>query len=229
MKRPEQIQQLGALTQGALRHQVVRRLLGAIFQGELPAGTRLIVMKLAAQLGLSSTPVREALVELEAVGMIKFWHNRGAIVKPFTAVELREVYQIRRIFEQEASRAACGRIDPRVLKNLQDQMRRLLQGRYSKQWVKEEMSTDRRMHEVIAAACGNARLAEEIHRYDTLVQALRDVVGRNQESQIQALKDHLAVLDALLAGDGAEAAAAMGRHIDRAAEYAAAALFSEKK
>ncbi|MBN2578507.1 MAG: GntR family transcriptional regulator [Pirellulales bacterium] len=228
MKRLEQIEQLGALTQGALRHQVVRRLLNAIFQGDLTAGTRLIVMRLAAQLGLSSTPVREALVELEAVGMIKFWHNRGAIVKPFTAVELREVYQIRRIFEQEACRSACGRIDPKVLESLQTQMKRLLQGRYGKQWVKEEMSTDRRLHEVIAAACGNTRLAEEIHRYDTLVQALRDVVGRNQESQIHALKDHLTILEALLAGDAAEAAAAMGRHIDHAAEYAAAALFTKK-
>ena len=74
----ENLHSLEDLPHGALRHQVVHRLLNAIFLGDLPSGTRLIVMKLAAHFGLSSTPVREALVELEAVGIIQFVHNRGA-------------------------------------------------------------------------------------------------------------------------------------------------------
>jgi DNA-binding GntR family transcriptional regulator len=214
---------------GALRHQVVRRLLDAIFVGDLPSGTRLIVMKLAAQFGLSSTPVREALVELEAVGIVCFEHNRGAIVKPFGPDELREIYQLRRILEVEATRTACGRVDRGELESLRDEMNKLLRSRRDRQWVDREMATDRRLHDLITSSCGSARLAQEIHRYDNLVQSLRDVVGRERRAQLQALEEHLAIIDGLRAGNAEAAAAAMARHIERAADSVATVLFSRKK
>lgn len=225
----ENLPSLGDPFRGALRHQVVRRLLDAIFVGDLPSGTRLIVMKLAAQFGLSSTPVREALVELEAVGIVCFEHNRGAIVKPFGPGELREIYQLRRILEVEATRTACGRIDRRELESLREEMKKLLRARRDRQWVEREMATDRRLHELITSSCGSARLAQEIHRYDNLVQSLRDVVGRERRAQLQALEEHLATIDALRVGDAEAAAAAMAKHIERAADSVAKVLFSRKK
>jgi DNA-binding GntR family transcriptional regulator len=203
--------------------------LDAIFVGDLPSGTRLIVMKLAAQFGLSSTPVREALVELEAVGIVCFEHNRGAIVKPFGPDELREIYQLRRILEVEATRTACGRIDRGDLDSLREDMKKLLRARRDRQWVEREMATDRRLHELITSSCGSARLAQEIHRYDNLVQSLRDVVGRERRAQLQALEEHLAIIDGLSADDADAAAAAMAKHIERAAESVAMVLFSSKK
>jgi DNA-binding GntR family transcriptional regulator len=225
----ENLKSLENLSHGALRHQVVQRLLNAIFLGDLPSGTRLIVMKLAAHFGLSSTPVRESLVELESVGIVQFEHNRGAVVKPFGPEQLREIYQLRRILEAEAARTACGRIDKDELKSLLRTMQQLTTARHDRHWAENEMATDRQLHSMIASSCGNERLAQEIHRYDTLVQALRDVIGHEHRAQEHALEEHIAVIEALLADDSETAYAAMAHHIDRAAESVSAVIFSGKR
>jgi DNA-binding GntR family transcriptional regulator len=217
------------LSRGALRHQVVHHLLTAIFLGDLPSGTRLIVMKLAAQFGLSSTPIREALVELEAVGIIRFEHNRGAVVKPFGPDQLREIYQLRRILEAEAARTACGRIDHKELETLRDELKKLLKTKQDRRWAELEMAYDRRLHAIIVASCGSQRLAEEVHRYETLAQTLREIVGYDRIAQLQATEDHLAIVESLLAGDGDAAAKAMSRHIDHAEKPVNAVLFSKKR
>lgn len=208
------------LSRGALRHEVVRHLLGEIFRGKLPTGTRLIVLKLAERFGLSSTPVREALVELESLGMIRVMHNRGAVVKPFGVDQLREIYQVRRVLEAEAARTACGRIDRQALQDLEREMRDLAGNGQGRGWSERALLADGRMHELITLACGNSRLSEEIRQYQTLVQAVREVVGHNRKAQQQAVQDHLAILDAILAGDADAVAAAMSRHIENS-EWAA--------
>jgi DNA-binding GntR family transcriptional regulator len=224
----EKLKSLENVSHGALRHQVVGRLLNAVFQGELPSGTRLIVMKLAAHFGLSSTPVREALVELEAVGIVRFEHNRGAVVKPFGPDQLREIYHLRRILEAEVARGACGRIAKGELQSMLKEMRELAHARHDRHWAEKEMAADRQMHSLLASSCGNERLAQEIHRYDTLVQGLRDAIGEDRRAQERALDDHVAIIEALLADDADAAYEAMARHIERSMESVAAVLFSKK-
>jgi DNA-binding GntR family transcriptional regulator len=216
---------LSGPSRGALRHEVVKRLLAEIFRGGLPAGTRLIVQKLAVRFGISSTPVREALVELEAVGMVRFVHNRGAVVRAFGPAELREVFLIRRILETEAARAACGRIDPEAVEQLRSEMAALVALRGAAEWADREMAADRRFHRLIAYACGSPRLAEEIERYNTMVQTVREIVGNRYSAQQRALEEHMAVIDALVTGQADRAAAEMARHIDRTAEHVQATLF----
>ncbi len=210
---------------GALRHEVMRRLLRAIFAGSLPAGTRLMVLKLAGRFGISSTPVREALVELDAIGMVEFVHNRGAVVAPFGPKELADIYQIRRILESEAARSATGRIPARELRMLQEETTALVPGAETAEWLDSAVAADRRLHELIASCCPNGRLSREIHRYDVLVQTVRDLIGADRAAQLRAIHEHLAIMDALLAGTADEAAAAMARHIDSSARSAIGALF----
>jgi DNA-binding GntR family transcriptional regulator len=224
-----EVTNMKALSTGALRHQIVRHLLFSIFKGELASGTQLRVMKLAEQFGLSSTPVREALVELESIGMIGFVHNRGAIVNPFGLDEFQEIYHLRRLFEVESTRCACGRIDAEEMQSQRKDMSQLLKSKSVAKWAERVMQADRRFHASIAAACGNKRLAQEIHRYDTLIQSLRDVVGHLTYRQQEALTDHIAIIDALLAGDAEKAAAFMNTHIEHAAASVSEALFPSKK
>lgn len=213
------------LARGALRHEIVGRLVGEIFRGDLPAGARLVVQKLAARLGISATPVREALVELSAVGLVRFMHNRGAVVKPFGPTQLCEVFQIRRILETEAARTACGRIDPAVLVDLRRETAEMIGSDGGDQGAEQTMAADRKLHQTIAASCGSARLADEIQRYDTLVQAVREIVGNRRRAQQRAMEEHLAVLDALADGDPGRAGAEMARHINRTARDVEAVLF----
>jgi len=227
MKNAKLSEKDDSLSRGALRHELVKRLLTEIFEGKMPAGTRLIVMNLAERFGLSSTPIRESLLELEASGVVQFSHNRGAVVKPFGREQLREIFQLRKILETAATRMACGRIAPDNLAEMQQDLRDLGNKARGKEWLDLEQTADRSLHTLIAMGCGNARLAEEIHRYDTLVQVLRDVVGNERHAAHQAFEEHVAIVEALIAGDAEAAATMMGEHIERAAQSAESALFSK--
>ncbi|MBN2579630.1 MAG: GntR family transcriptional regulator [Pirellulales bacterium] len=206
------------------------QILEHIFQGVLPAGTQLVVRKLAAQMGVSATPIREALVELESIGVVQFAHNRGAVVKPFGSQQLREIYHLRRILESEAARCACGRIDPKDLQDLKRNMWKLLEapGEENAAWSEQAMALDRRLHQLIASHCGDTRLADEISRYDSLVQTIREIVGNQRRLQQSGLKEHLPIIDALLVLDAEEAAVAMTRHINHTLESVVAVMFQAK-
>ena len=228
MKISPEISQIGVLPRNALRHEVTRRLLGAIFRGELPAGTRLVAQTLAKQFGISATPVREALLEMETIEMVEFPHNRGAVVKPWGRRQVREVYHLRRILEAEAARCACGRIDIEALEMLKCQSSELLHRDKEEDWTNEAMDVDRRMHNLIVESCDNDRLAGEVHRYDVLIQAIREAVENQQETQTQAIMEHLAIIDALLANDPEVASAQMARHIKNTAEAIENIMFADE-
>lgn len=214
----------------ALRHEVVRQLLLEIFRRHLSAGTRLITQKISEQLGISATPVREALVELEAIGMVEISHNRGAVVAAFGPAELRGIYQVRRVLESEAARCACGRIDRGVLEASCEEMRDYA-GRQAKSaaWLKAVMSSDSRFHATIADACGSPRLAREIDRYRLLMRTISEAIGNQRGSKEIGVREHIDVLEALLAGDPERSAAAMSRHIGATADRAAAVMFPEAR
>lgn len=210
----------------AIRHNLASRLLRDVFQRKLPAGSRLIVQKLTAQFGVSSTPVREALVELEAIGIVEFVHNRGVVVKPFGRRQLHEIYHLRKILEVEATRGASGHIDQGELVSLDQELAKLSQKSNSgNQWAEREMASDRRLHELVATHCGSTRLNEEIRRYDRLMQVIREVVGNERRAQQLALDEHRIIVQALLDADGNAAANAMGAHIDRTAKSAEQVIF----
>jgi len=211
---------------GAFRHEVARHLLDEIFRGRIPSGERLRVMKLAERLGVSSTPVREALVELESIGIVEFVHNRGVIVNPWGEQQLREIYQLRRILESEATRSASGQIPPEELETLRSELVNLMQNGRTRNWSQREMALDRRLHDLIASRCGSVRLAAELSRYDILVQTVREVVGSNRTAQERALREHIAIVEALDANHPDRAAAAMAEHITNSKQAAASVMFA---
>jgi DNA-binding GntR family transcriptional regulator len=219
----------GPVASNALRHDVVVRLMAGIFQGTLPADSRLNIRKMAEQMGVSATPIREALVELEGIGLVQFFHNRGAVVKPFGCQQLRDIYHVRRLLDSEAARCACGKIPREELQSLRREMRRLLDsGDQSSEWLQEAIASDRRLHDLVAAHCGNDRLADEVGRYNTIMQTVREIVGNRRHAQQVALKDHMAVVNALLAGDAERAADAMRRHIDGTVNLVEAVMFPKR-
>lgn len=217
------------LTSNALRHDVVVRLLASIFQGTLPAGARLIIRKMAEQMGVSATPIREALVELEGIGLVQFSHNRGTVIKPFGPQQLRDIYHLRRVLESEAARCACGRIPRDDLKSLRRETRQLPNDdTETPEWSRKAMATDRKLHDLTAGYCGNARLADEINRYNTLIQTIREIMGNRCHVQQMALKEHMPIINALLAGDPERAAAAMVRHVNSTFKSVKTVMFQQE-
>jgi DNA-binding GntR family transcriptional regulator len=209
------------ISRGNLRQQVMTRILTGIFQGRLHSGQRLVVQRLAERYGVSPTPVREALVELAGLGLVDLLPNRGAVVRPFGPREVREISQVRRILEVEATRCACGYIDPTDLATLQSDQECLLNLPRDAQWDHAARAADTRLHGLIADSCGSTRLREEVNRYLALFRTLRDVsherdAGTNY-SHSNDVPEHLEVLRALAAGDAERAVQAMDRHIRSAA------------
>jgi DNA-binding GntR family transcriptional regulator len=221
---------LRPLMRNALRRDVVVHLMKSVFGGTVSPGTRLIIRKLADQLGVSATPIREALVELEGIGIVQFVHNCGAVVKEFGPQELRDIYHLRRILETEATRCACGQIPSDELETLHATMRRLIDARADERgdWSQQAMAADLKLHDLVALHCGNARLADEIGRYNTLMQTMREIVGNRRQAQAKALEDHVPIVDALLASDAEAAATAMARHINDTLSAVESLMFSDK-
>ena len=182
---------------------------------------------LAERFEVSHTPIREALITLAGIGIIDLVPNCGAVVREVTAREVREICQVRRVLECEATRRACGRIDLTELDELANDLRRLIARPADSisEFIREARDLDTRLHELIASSCGNAFLAKELGRLKILFRSFRDLSYTYHEAHNDYRRfadeagEHLAVVVALQAGDAREAARAMSAHIRTGVRY----------
>jgi len=209
------------------REHLVSELIRAILQGKYRAGARLVEQELATQLGVSRTPIREAIASLAAMGLVEMRVNRGAVVRGFGKEQLRQMYELRRILECAAIRLACGKIPLISLESLYARMT-LLDQRTGPQWSDRAMAMDRRMHDLIARHCGNDRLADEIQRYRDMIQAARDLVGNQQQAQRLAVAAHKRIIEALLNQDADASVSAMDAHIIETHAIVSETLFPDE-
>jgi DNA-binding GntR family transcriptional regulator len=218
------------ISRGHLRAQVMSRILAAVFQGQFRSGQRLIAQQLSERYQVSTTPVREALLELAGLGIVELLPNRGAIVRPFGPREVREISQIRRVLEVEAVRCACGRIPADELSAIERELKRLEAMSPSPLWAQDARAADTRLHGMIAASCDSSRLKAEIDRYSALWRTLRNVSQqrdlKTNYAQIPgALAEHLAIVRVLRESDPEQAARIMDRHIRTAERWLEQALY----
>jgi DNA-binding GntR family transcriptional regulator len=195
-----------------------RAVLAAIADGRLEPGGRYSVAQLAEQLGISRTPVREALLVLEREGRVRFERNRGVRVLETTAADIAEVFELRLLLEVPGAVKACGVVDVEALQAELDGMGARARGGDERGF----MDHDERFHELILLATGNRRLA-------AIVAGLRDTVRGRGASTVgrsrsldEILAEHGAILDALRAGDADRAGAAMRYHLRRTGDLLAA-------
>lgn len=218
------------LRSDGLRSKVVDHLIDAIFKGRLADGDRLVVQRLATQLGISATPVREALVELSAMGFVEILPHRGAVCRAFGRRELRELYQIRRILEMEATQSACGHLPESDLLELRQNLLALRASSPEVDdagWSNRAQRLDLRLHEMIAEHCGSDRLRHEIDRYTDLMRSFRRAAGNEMNVQLRAVGEHLMIIDALLAGEAKTAGHRMADHITSTAAGVERVVFGE--
>lgn len=220
------------VVRGNLRQQITSRILSAVFQGRFESGQRLVVQRLAELYEVSPTPLRESLVELAALGIVELLPNRGAVVLPFGPQQVREIGQIRRVLEVEATRCAAGRIDPAELTALRDDVVELQCRPSDDQRDRNARVFDTRLHDLIAETSGSIRLTAEINRYLTLFRTLRDVVHLRDAvtnySRTDDAEEHLEILTWLKRGDAEGAAHSMDRHIRSATASIEEVLFSTR-
>lgn len=193
-------------------HQFVRETLRrAILSGGLAAGVRLVQADIAAQLEVSTTPVREALRDLSADGLIHFDPHRGAIVRELDLAELAEIYEIRESLEILAVRKAAERITDTELKTAKSLQDKMSAETDMGAWV----VLNAQFHALIVKAARSPRLESiitnlqdtaTIYVAHSLTQAPNRVKGGNRE--------HRELLTALRQHDGDRAAAVLTKHLE---------------
>lgn len=182
--------------------------LDMILQGTIRAGELVTERQIAARLGMSRTPVREAVRRLEGEGTLERQRSGALVVRPYSMEEFLHVLAVRRLLEGEAARLAAGRMSPEVLAAARERVGRLRREGLGDTARRE----DRDFHAAIAEASGNPVLAASIADLRKRTAMFR--LGRLPERVDQVCDEHLAIVDALAAGDGENARAAMQAHID---------------
>ena len=210
--------------------EVYEILKSRILSGEFPGGMRLNPAAIGAELGVSRTPVREALQRLDVEGLVSIGLNRGAEVTRLTLDEVREVFKIRGALETLAAAEASRNLHDDALDEFEFLVRRMERAQGD---VREWISRHDAFHDRIYQFARMPRLSAEIERFRDAVQPyLRlyiDVYGQLEMPGVE----HRALLEHIASGDPDRAADAVGRHIEQAAagilQFLAAQVAQEQR
>lgn len=198
-----------------IREIVLESLREAIFDGRLKEGDRLVETNIAEIMGVSRTPVREALRQLELEGLAVNIPRRGTVVKGISMEDAVEIYDMREVLEGLAVRLACLNISRGqllCLKQVVNDMEECIQHDDRNQYNK----LHNEFNMIIIQASNNKRLVENMeHIYEYLTN-LRNVSLENFQGRKEALKEHREVLDALEKGDENLAESLTRQHVKNA-------------
>ncbi|KTR82932.1 GntR family transcriptional regulator [Leucobacter chromiiresistens] len=199
----------------SLRETVLERLRTAIITGRLGEGDVLSTPALGARLGVSATPVREAMMDLVREGLVESVKNKGFRVTSMSETDLDDLAQIRLMLEPPAMRIVAGRIPEEDLPDLLD-LAHVCLAAAENDHLEEYLRFDREFHARVLQHTGNAQLVE-------LATSLRrrtrlyGIATVSREGRLHgSAREHLELLDLLAAGDGGGAERVLHRHISHA-------------
>ena len=189
---------------------VTESLRNAILGGALPGGTRLVQADIAAELGVSNTPVREAMRQLATEGLIQFDPFRGAVVRTPTLEEVQEVYELRLVLEPLIIRKSVERMTSSALQSAWALQRAMEDVSDVAEWVQ----LNRKLHNSLADAARSPRAA-------VIVRSLQDAAAPQVALSIKAdmrrmtdgNAEHAALLEAIEKRDADRAAAVTSAHL----------------
>ena len=198
----------------SLRDVVCETLRRAILDGTLRPGERLMELHLARQLGVSRTPVREALRRLETDGLVETIPNRGAMVAQITVRDVEDVLEVREAMEELAVRRACCRITAAQLAQLY-----AAEARFEECLRKDDLAgaarADAAFHEVLCEAAGNRRLIQLLSDLRSHLYRYRLEYLKNKKSHAGLVSQHALICEAVKSRDEENAAQAVRSHIRR--------------
>jgi DNA-binding GntR family transcriptional regulator len=205
-------------TQPTLVEQVVNAIVSEIVDGELPANSRLIQDELARAYGVSRQPIQQALLLLRDRGMVREAPGRGLIVSPLDVDFVRNLYEVRAMLDGLAARLAAERGAERARA---EGSAYLDAGRAAVESgsLHDQIEADMRFHAFINELAGNPLIGETTAPHWPYLRRVMGEVLRDDEQMPQTiLAEHVEIMDAIMAGDGARAETLSQKHISRAAK-----------
>lgn len=196
-----------------LSKKVYRILKERIIKGDLAQGSRLFEAEIAKQLGVSRTPVREAIRELAANGFVEMSPNQGVVISNISIEDIQEVLQLRSVLEGLAAKLVATKITKEKIKELEN-FNKNMEKFISKDDILNFIKESEKFHGLILNICGNNRLIrirknldEQIYRYRSISL---NIPGRLKH----ALEEHKKITEALKQGDLLKAEELSKMHIE---------------
>jgi DNA-binding GntR family transcriptional regulator len=206
-----------------LHEQAAARLRMLIVRGDLAPGQQLLEADLSDALGVSRTPLREALKQLASEGLVELRLNRSAIVAPFRANELAELFEAVSAIERSAAELAATRMGAREIERLEALQRRI-EWHHDRGELRDYFEINQQIHGAIVSFARNNVLKATHDMLMPRAERARflalSVRGRWDES----VREHREILAALKAGDAMRAGALLGHHVRRTGQVMADAL-----
>ena len=199
-----------------LRDVVFNTLRKAILRGELKPGERLMEIQLANKLGVSRTPIREAIRKLELEGLVLMIPRKGAEVAQITEKNMQDVLEVRKALEELSVQLACERITPEQVEEMKmaaEDFRKVLKSGD----VTKIAEADVKFHDIIFAATNNQRLITLLNSLREQMYRFRVEYLKQKECYPQLLEEHDKLIALISGGEVEEACELMGCHIDNQA------------
>ncbi|WGW04135.1 GntR family transcriptional regulator [Tropicibacter oceani] len=196
------------------------RLLTELREGRLNPGDRLRETDLAERLGMSRTPVREAIRQLEADGIVTHLPRQGASIRALDYAEVMELYEMRAVLEGTAARLAARAASDIEIEELADMNRQLA----ALGSAPEAFVLNRQFHAALLDAAKNRFLARSIHALQKALLILGPTTLTEPDRATKAVEEHAEILAAITARDGNAAEVAMRTHIEAAQRVRVRAL-----
>lgn len=195
-----------------LRDVVFHTLREAILKGDLKPGERLMELQLAAKLGVSRTPIREAIRMLEQEGLAVTMPRKGAEVARMTLKDMEDVLEIREALDELAVRIACEKITEEQLKKL-IAVKEEFETETKSGDLKKIAESDVRFHDIIYEATGNPKLVTMLNNLREQVYRYRVEYIKNPENYPVLIAEHEAIVDGVKNHDAKKARDAMREHV----------------
>lgn len=196
-----------------LRDVVFNTLRQAILTGELKPGERLMEIHLANRLGVSRTPIREAIRKLELEGLVTMIPRRGAEVAQITEKSMNDVLEVRRALDALCVELACDRIDDLSLEELRKACECFEQAVKTRD-VKKIAQADVALHDIIVQATGNQRLIQLVHSLSEQMYRYRFEYIKDASQHPHLVEEHRVIYESIVRKDKETASKAARMHID---------------
>lgn len=215
--QPDQARPSDRIERQSLHDAIVTRLRDMIIEGHLSPGTRINEGQIGATLGVSRTPLREAIKYLASEGLVDLVPSRGAVVKTFGAKEVRDMIDLIRSLEQFAATRTCERAtsqDIGEIRALHDDMIACYRSGDRLRYYKLNQA----IHSGIVALADNAALSDVHSMLQTRLKRIRFIGHEGPEKWASAVAEHEEMIAALEARDPDRLSAILGRHLTLAWE-----------
>lgn len=196
-----------------LRDVVFNTLRQAILRGELKPGERLMEIHLAEKLGVSRTPIREAIRKLELEGLVTMIPRRGAEVARITEKNLRDVLEVRRALDAFSCELACDRITKQEGEELYRACEEFAAATATRD-ATVIAAADVKLHDIIVHAAGNERLTEILNNLSEQMYRYRFEYIKDTSNYEKLVEEHRIIYESILNKDKHTAAQTARIHID---------------